>query len=62
MKFIISIFITLSLVADYKVSDKVYVNASFGKDYGDKDNLITFLGLNWGLDSARKSVFVEDKK
>lgn len=46
----------------YKVSDKVYVNASFGKNYGDKDNLITFLGLNWGLDSARKSVFVEADK
>jgi hypothetical protein len=46
----------------YKVSDKVYVNASFGKNYGDKDNLITFLGLNWGLDSKRQSVFVEDKK
>lgn len=46
----------------YKISDKIYINASFGKDYGDKDNLITFLGLNWGLDSARKSVFIEDKK
>lgn len=46
----------------YKVSDKVYINAAFGKNYGDKDNLISFLGLNWGLDSERKSVFVENKK
>jgi hypothetical protein len=46
----------------YKVSDKVYINAAFGKNYGDKDNLISFLGLNWGLDSDRKSVFVKDKK
>jgi len=45
----------------YKVSDKVYINAAFGKNYGNKDNLISFLGLNWGLDSERKSVFVEEK-
>jgi pterin-4a-carbinolamine dehydratase len=43
----------------YKVSDKVYINAAFGKNYGEKDNLISFLGINWGLDSERKSVFVE---
>lgn len=48
-------------VIAYKVSDRVYVNAAFGKDYGTKDNLISFLGLNWGLDSERKSVFVENK-
>ncbi|WP_294312400.1 hypothetical protein [uncultured Chryseobacterium sp.] len=46
----------------YKISDKVYINAAFGKNYGNKDNLISFLGLNWGLDSERKSVFVEEKK
>lgn len=43
----------------YKISDKVYINAAFGKNYGEKDNLISFLGLNWGLYSERKSVFVE---
>ncbi|KAA2221085.1 hypothetical protein [Chryseobacterium sediminis] len=43
----------------YKVSDKVYINAAFGKNYGEKDNLISFLGLNWGLDSEKKSVFVD---
>ncbi len=42
----------------YKVSDRVYINAAFGKNYGEKDNLISFLGLNWGLDSEKKSVFV----
>ncbi|AZA81873.1 hypothetical protein C1637_04680 [Chryseobacterium lactis] len=42
----------------YKVSDKVYINAAFGKNYGEKDNLISFLGLNWGIDSEKKSVFV----
>lgn len=46
----------------YKVSDKVYINAAFGKNYGDRDNLISFLGLNWGLDSERKSVFIENEK
>ncbi|MBP2618502.1 hypothetical protein [Chryseobacterium jejuense] len=49
----------------YKVSDKIYINAAFGKNYGEKDNLISFLGLNWGLDSERKSVFIntpEEKK
>lgn len=46
-------------VINYKVSDSVYINAAFGKNYGDKDNLITFLGLNWGLDSKRKTLFSE---
>jgi hypothetical protein len=46
----------------YKISDRVFINAAFGKNYGEKDNLISFLGLNWGLDSDRKSVFVKDKK
>ncbi|REC59648.1 hypothetical protein DRF65_24960 [Chryseobacterium pennae] len=50
-------FRTNGLLA-YKVSDKVYINAAFGKNYGEKDNLISFLGLNWGLDSEKSSVFV----
>lgn len=46
-------------IINYKVSDNVYINAAFGKNYGDKNNLITFLGLNWGLDSKRKTLFSE---
>lgn len=46
-------------IINYKVSDSVYINAAFGKNYGDKDNLISFLGLNWGLDSKRKTLFSE---
>lgn len=46
-------------IINYKVSDSVYINAAFGKNYGDKNNLITFLGLNWGLDSKRKTLFSE---
>lgn len=49
-------------VLAYKVSDKVYINAAFGKNYGEKDNLISFLGLNWGLDSEKPSVFIEPPK
>lgn len=49
-------------VLAYKVSDKIYVNAAFGKNYGEKDNLISFLGLNWGLDSEKPSVFIEPPK
>lgn len=46
-------------IINYKVSDSVYINAAFGKNYGDKDNLISFLGLNWGLDNKRKTLFSE---
>ncbi|KAB1229132.1 hypothetical protein [Chryseobacterium viscerum] len=46
-------------IINYKVSDNVYINAAFGKNYGDKNNLISFLGLNWGLDSKRKTLFSE---
>ncbi|WP_278352567.1 hypothetical protein [Chryseobacterium gleum] len=46
-------------IINYKVSESVYINAAFGKNYGDKNNLITFLGLNWGLDSKRKTLFSE---
>ncbi len=48
-------------IINYKVSDSVYINAAFGKNYGDKNNLISFLGLNWGLDSKRKTLFSEKK-
>ena len=33
------------------------MNGAFGKNYGDKNNLISLLGLNWGLDSKRKMIF-----
>ncbi|WP_426476209.1 hypothetical protein ACP3T3_12630 [Chryseobacterium sp. CBSDS_008] len=46
-------------IINYKVSDSVYINAAFGKNYGDKDNLISFLGLNLGLDSKRRTLFSE---
>lgn len=46
-------------VLAYKVSDKIYINAAFGKNYGEKDNLISFLGLNWGLDSEKPAVFID---
>lgn len=43
-------------MALYKISDKIYILASFGKNFGDKDNLIAQFGLNLGLGTGNEKV------
>ncbi len=36
-------------IVQYKLSDNVFITGTFGKNFGDQNNLISFLGLNWGF-------------
>lgn len=31
------------------------ITGGFGKDFPEDDNLVTILGINWGLDLSKKS-------
>ena len=34
----------------YQLTEKINIIGGFGKDFQDEDNLVTILGINWGLD------------
>ena len=36
-------------VISYQISDNLYINGAFGKDFGITNKLISFLGINWGF-------------
>jgi len=36
-------------IVQYKLSDNLFVTGTFGKNFGDQNNLVSFLGLNWGF-------------
>ena len=33
----------------YKINDNIYLTGAFGKNFGETENLITLLGINWGI-------------
>lgn len=37
------------VIVQYKLSDNLFVTGTFGKNFGDQHNLVSFLGLNWGF-------------
>ena len=39
----------------YQFSEDITINGGFGKDFPADNNLITLLGINWGLDLGEKS-------
>ena len=43
----------------YKVSDQVYLTCSFGKNFGEINNLIALFGLNWGLSTGYEKATVK---
>ncbi|MDR1680119.1 MAG: hypothetical protein LBR81_10170 [Prevotellaceae bacterium] len=43
-------------IVKYKLMEQVYLTCSFGKNFGTSDNLISFLGLNWGISSGKEQV------
>lgn len=36
-------------IVQYRLSDNLFVTGTFGKNFGDLNNLVSFLGLNWGF-------------
>jgi hypothetical protein len=43
-------------VISYKVSDNIYLNGSFGKNFDFPNKLISQLGINWGFGSEKASL------
>lgn len=41
-------------IVRYKVSDRLFFSGAFGKNFGEDNNLISLLGLNWGLTSGNE--------
>jgi hypothetical protein len=33
----------------YKISDSIYLTGAFGKNFGNANNLVSLLGINWGI-------------
>jgi hypothetical protein len=42
----------------YRVSDQLFLTAAFGRNFGTENNLISLLGLNWGLSSGTEKAIV----
>lgn len=36
-------------IVQYKLSSNLFLTGTFGKNFGDTGNLVSFLGLNWGF-------------
>jgi hypothetical protein len=43
----------------YRASDQILITAAFGKNFGEKNNLITQIGVNWGLNSKNQMVEIK---
>ena len=41
----------------YQVNNNISVTGGFGKDFPSDNNLVTILGINWGLDLGEDSFF-----
>ena len=36
-------------ILQYKISDNLFFTGTFGKNFGTRENLLAFFGINWGL-------------
>lgn len=45
---------------DYRLSPSFALNASFGRNFGQEQNLITLFGLSFGLNSGNEEAIVKD--
>lgn len=43
----------------YKLSDQLVLTGAFGKNFGDTHNLISLLGIHWGLSSGSEKAVVK---
>jgi hypothetical protein len=45
-------------IIKFKVSQNVYLTAAFGKNFGNANDLISMLGLNWGIGSGNEKATI----
>jgi len=43
----------------YKVSDQVILTGAFGKNFGTNNNLISLLGINWGISTGNEQATIK---
>lgn len=41
----------------YKINDNIYLTGAFGRNFGETENLITLLGINWGIGTTGNEKF-----
>ena len=44
----------------YKISDQLFLTGAFGKNFGNSNNLISLLGLNFGLSTGAEKTLVKE--
>lgn len=45
-------------VARYRALENIYLTGVFGKNFGDRDDLIAIFGVQWGLNNPVQSIAV----
>ncbi len=53
----LSTFRSVGLIK-YKLSESLFLTGSFGRNFGGTNNLISLLGLNWGIGNGKESLDV----
>jgi hypothetical protein len=43
-------------IVQYKINDNLYITGTYGKNFGDTNNLFALLGLNWGFGNSPLSI------
>ncbi len=43
----------------YRVSRNMYLTGAFGRNFGERNNLVSLLGINWGLDTGNEKAKIE---
>ena len=49
-------------ILKYKISDQLYLTGAFGKNFGDNDDLISLLGINWGFSTGQEKTKIKKKE
>lgn len=43
----------------YRIADNMYLTGAFGKNFGGNNNLVSLLGINWGLSTGNEKAKIE---
>ena len=49
-------------VLKYKISNEFYLTGAFGKNFGNNENLISLLGINWGFSTGQEKAKIKQEK
>ena len=43
----------------YRIADNILLTGAFGKNFGDNNNLISMIGINWGISTGNEKARIE---